>query len=131
LEVVRKDQTLRISVSPGEYPEIPPPVVTRTQPRDVRIADLGLEVQWLTADEAKKFNVKLTDGVIVTQVTHDGLAHQRGIKPGDIITSANGERTFSPAQLREALRGADLKKGVRLELTSGETGRTETLKAGE
>jgi serine protease Do len=69
--------------------------------------------------------------VIVTQVNPGGLAAKGGIKPGDVITSANQERTFSPAQFRDVLRGADLKKGVVLEITSGETRRNETLQAGE
>ena len=131
LEVFRLDKTLRISVSPGEYPEARAAVVATRIPRGVQAADLGLEIQWLNADAAKKFSVKLTDGVIVTQVTAGGLADKEGIKPGDIITAANQERTFSPAQFREALRGADLKKGVVLEITSGETKRSETLKTGE
>ncbi len=131
LEVFRGDKTLHISVSPGEYPEAPTAVVARLKPRGVQAADLGLEIQWLNADTAKKFSVKLTDGVIVTQVTPGGLAEKEGIKLGDIITAANQERTFSPAQFRDALRGADLKKGVLLEIASGETRRTETLKAGE
>ena len=129
LDVIRGEKSLRVSVKPGEYAELEPRVVARKSARGIQTAELGLVVQWLTASEAKKFGVQLTDGVIVTEVNADGLARQRGIKPGDIITSVNHERTFSPAQFREALRGGDLKKGVLLEWTSGETQRSETLKA--
>ena len=104
-------------------------MIARKQSRPLQAADLGLEVQWLTAEEAKKFGAKLTDGVIVTTVKPSSPAAQRGIKPGDVITSVNQERTFSPAQFREALQGTELKKGVRLDLSSGDTQRSETLKA--
>jgi serine protease Do len=129
LEVFRESKTIRVSVKPGEYVEAKPVLLARKKSRGIQTADLGLEVQWLTADEAKKLGVKLADGVVVTAVKPSGLAAQRGIKTGDIITSVNQERTASPAQFREALQGADLKKGVLLELTSGEARRSETLKA--
>ena len=129
LEVFRLNKTIRVSVKPGEYVEAKPVLLARKKSHGIQTADLGLEVQWLTAEEAKKSGAKLTDGVIVTTVKPAGLAAQRGIKTGDIITSVNHERTVSPAQFREALQGADLKKGVLLELTSGEAQRLETLKA--
>ncbi len=131
LEVFRQDQTLRLKVTPGEYVEAPPPVIAGNRSRGLPVGDLGVEIQWLEAAAAKKFKVKLTDGVVISKVKEGGAAWSNGLKPGDIITSVNRELTHSPAQFREALQGADLKTGVLVEWTSGETRRSETLKAAE
>jgi serine protease Do len=132
LEIVRKGKPLKIAVKPGEYVD---PLETiaaiqkkASEPIAVR---LGLKVEWLTQELADKFTAKLTDGVIVTSVEKSSLAEKHKIKPGDVITAVNDERTASPAQFREALRGADLKKGVALKVVSGESTHTETVKEPE
>ena len=129
LEVVRQSKTIRVSVKPGEYVEAKPNLIARKKSRPLQATDLGLEVRWLTDEQAKIFGAKLIDGVMVTTVKPSSPVARQGIKPGDVITSLNQQHTFSPAQFREALQGADLKKGFQLEWASGETKRSETIKA--
>lgn len=129
LEVVRNDKTIRVSVKPGEYPEPKPVVLTRKKSRALQTSDLGVEVEWLTEETAKKFDAKGTDGVLISEVKPDSLAAKRGLKPGDVITAINHERTLSPAQFRETLAGADLKAGILLEFTRGQEQLKETLKS--
>ncbi|MSU58037.1 MAG: PDZ domain-containing protein [Pedosphaera sp.] len=132
LEVVRNGKTLKLAVKPGEYVDpVETLVAKRQKENEPPTARLGLKVQWFTQEEADKFKVKLTDGVIITGVDKNSPAAKRGLKPGDIITSVNRERTTSPAQVREALHNADLKKGVELQLVSGGASRAETLKVSE
>ena len=132
LEVVRNGKPLKLTVNPGEYVEQNESIAARPRKSGEPLAvRLGLKVEWLTQELADKFTVKLTDGVIVTNVEKSSPAAKRGIKPGDVITAVNDELTASPAQFREALRGADLKKGVVIKLVSGDSNRTETLKESE
>lgn len=129
LEVMRNEKPVRVSVSPGEYIEPKPVAVARTKSRGLQPADLGLTIEWLNEDSARKFGVKVTEGVLVTAVFSNSPAAKLNLKPGDIITSVNHQRTLSPAQFRETLQGADLKKGVRVEFLREEKPDSGTLKA--
>jgi serine protease Do len=66
---------------------------------------LGVTVDPLTHQLAEYFGAK--DGVLVTAVTDGSAAAKAGIKAGDVITSINGERVTSRADLMGALRRAD------------------------
>jgi len=43
----------------------------------------------------------------------------KGLKPGDIITGLNQQTVTNTRQFRDALRKADLKKGVIVNFVSG------------
>jgi serine protease Do len=81
-------------------------------------ANLGLTVHPVTRQLADHFGVNMTEGVIIVAVDKNGPAAQNEIKPGDIITSVNQQPVANPKQFRDALKQADLKKGVLLNLTS-------------
>jgi S1-C subfamily serine protease len=68
--------------------------------------------------------------VVVIAVDKSTPAARKGIKPGDVITSVNQQAIASPQQFRDALKNADLKKGVAVKLLSGSTTRVEVLQAG-
>jgi S1-C subfamily serine protease len=57
-----------------------------------------------------------------------GVAARSMIKPGDIVTDVNQRKVSGPRTFRELLKGANLKKGVLLNLISGNTSRFEILK---
>lgn len=50
---------------------------------------LGVEAQQITPELAQSFDLKSTDGVIITAIYNNGPAHQAGLRPGDIITQLN------------------------------------------
>lgn len=91
---------------------------------------MGVTVHPLTRELAKQFGVDLTPGVVVIAVDQGTPAARKGIKPGDIITSVNHQAVASPQEFRDALKGADLKKGVAFKLLSGSATRVEVLKEG-
>lgn len=128
LEVVREEKTLRVSVSPGEYVEPKPVAVARPKSSGQIAAYLGLNIEPLTAESAKKYGIKLNDGVVVSAVFADSPAAKIKLKRGDVITSINRQPTFSAAQFREALQEADLKTGVLVEFLRDEKPRTEMLR---
>jgi serine protease Do len=92
---------------------------------------LGLKVKALTSDLAKKYNVDMTDGVIVTYVDKNSLAAQSGIQEGDIITSIEEQTITNPKQFQDAIKNVDMKKGIIVHLISDGTAKFEVLKASE
>jgi serine protease Do len=136
LDVYRSDLTghgkaVQVQVQPAEWVE---PAATlasaRRSPSESTAAGLGLTVHPLTRELAKQFRVDLTKGVIVIAVDKGTPAARKGIKPGDVITSVNQRAVANPEQFREALKGADMKKGVAFKLVSGSAARVEVLKEG-
>ncbi len=129
LDVVRADKHIKVKVRPGEVPDDSAPVVNRRKAREAPEPEfLGIKVQALTTDLAKQFEVDLTEGVIVSEVESGSVAEQKGIRPGEIITDLNRHKVTNVREFKEALKAADPKKGILVNLI-GEGGRRfEVLK---
>ena len=137
LEVFRKTKEggkqIKVIVKPGEWVE-KNEVASNTDSNSAEGGatgnPLGLSVKALTADQARKFNVDMTEGVIVTFVDKTGLAAQSGIQEGDIITSIDDHPILNSKQFHEAVKNVDTKKGAIIHLVSDGTAKFEILKAG-
>lgn len=64
---------------------------------------LGVTVQDLTPDLAKSFNIKETEGAVVSQVMKDSAAEKAGVKQGDVIVSVDGKPVKGSSDLRNAI----------------------------
>jgi serine protease Do len=129
LDVVRGKEHLAISVTPQVMPA-PEELAAKTHrsQSQAQPAALGLSVQGLTKDLAKHYGVDLTAGVIVTAVEADSPADQRGLKAGDVITEVNRRPVSTLRQFGEAVKAADLRRGVMLNLISEGESRFVVLK---
>jgi serine protease Do len=137
LDVFRPDakgngKTIRIKVSPAEWVQPAAKVVTlsRNSTLERDPAGLGVMVHVLTREMAKQFGSEATEGVLVIAVDKGTPAAQKGIKAGDIITAVDKQPVTSLQQFQDALKKADLKKGIALNLLNGTTTRLEIVKAG-
>ena len=132
LSVVRDGKSLKVKITPEEWPDDPAEVASATKKsNEIEADDLGIVVKPLTKELAKEYSLKHTDGLIVTEVDEDGPAAKRGIKPGTVITEVNRKPVADLQDFRNAMKGADLKKGVRLGIVSDGFSKFEVLKSGE
>ncbi len=60
-------------------------------------------MQALTAALAQEFELKESEGVLVSKVERGGLAHSEGIQEGDFITEVNRHPVRNVAQFSEVL----------------------------
>lgn len=84
----------------------------------------GLEVDDITPLMARYFNLKSTDGVIVTGVERNSPAARAGLQVGDIIVEVNGQRIRGYREIRDIIEESDLRAGDVLQLKVYRDGRT-------
>jgi serine protease Do len=75
---------------------------------------LGIHVEDLTPELAKRLNVDKDAGVVITAVDQDSLAAQAGLRGGMVISQINRQPIHSAADAKAALEDASLDKGVLL-----------------
>jgi serine protease Do len=132
LDVIRLGKNIKVKVKPGEWVD----KNAATQAKAATAHDtgstggLGLTVKPITRDLADQYSVEMTEGVIVTGVDKKGLAAKSGIKPGDVISSVNQQPVTTLKQFQDAVKNADIKKGVIINLVSEGTAKFEILKEG-
>ena len=133
LDTIRGGKPIKIKVKTEAWPEPAQPVAEhRPATEAAESPALGFAVKVLTQDLAKEFEVEVTPGLIVTEVAEDGLAAQTGLQPGDVITAVNQQNVTTLKEFRRAVKNADPKKGVLLNLVREGVSRLEVLKeAGE
>ncbi len=114
--VIRGGDKRSVTVEIGELPvqaEEGPEVATEGENEQ-----LGLSVEPLNESSAKRSRTTRTEGLVITEVSPQGLAAKAEIRPGDIIVSINGQEITTITQFKEALAKGDLKKGVRMVVES-------------
>lgn len=128
LKVQRGRRQTYVRVIAGEFVE--PRLAVRPEPRIDSFAPsaLGITVHPLTPDLADQFGVSVTHGVIVVAVDRGSPAANKGIQPGDVITGIGRQPISSPEEFADALKQADLKKGIVVRLVRGNQARFEILK---
>ncbi len=88
------DRAKIIPREPGESNE------DTSEPNESGRTKLGLTVQTLTPQQAHDFEVKVDEGVIVTNVQAGGVGDEAGLKPRDVILQVNKTIVRSPEDLK-------------------------------
>ena len=87
------DQQLASADSKGGKPE--------DTAKPTAIAGLGLSLAPITPEAKDKYQLGASQkGVVVTEVTPDGPAANRGLKPGDVIVEVQQEPVSTPADVQ-------------------------------
>lgn len=76
--------------------------------------ELGLSVQTLTSELARRLGYEDLSGVVVTEVESGSPAEEKGIQPGDLITEVNRATVRNLRQWNEAVKKASEKGKVLL-----------------
>ncbi|MBI3877149.1 MAG: trypsin-like peptidase domain-containing protein [Verrucomicrobia bacterium] len=129
LDVFRNGKKTQVKVTPAEMPAEPMLAARRSEPANEPVKnDLGIAVKPLTRELAEEYDLKQTQGLLVTAVEEDSPAGAKGIQPGDVITEVNHKAVKTTKDLRDALKPADLKKGVLVNFVSRGVSKFEVLK---
>ncbi|MBO1328597.1 DegQ family serine endoprotease [Acetobacter suratthaniensis] len=102
------DATVVVGTLP-ETPEEPPakPAQETKGPTTLSFADFGFSVAALDAAARQKYNLSASQkGVLVSSVHDDGVAAERGLKEGDVITEVQQAEVTTPAALKQRLDAA-------------------------
>jgi serine protease Do len=85
---------------------------------------LGLQLQTLTEELATRHGVPdVKGGVVITKVDRNSPAAREGLRVGDVVTEVGNTAVGNVEEFNAALKKQDLKKGVRLYVTSREGAR--------
>ncbi len=90
--------------------------------------DLGVEVSDLTADEADAYHA--TDGVLIRKVDPDGIAAEKGLRPGMLIHKVGKTVVKNVHDFETALKHESLKDGVLMQVRTQRGSQFVVLQAG-
>lgn len=119
--VLREQRAVTLQVvlreMPNEVAKATGPGGRRTSPsagRHVQNSAFGLRVAELTGELAARLGYEDVEGVLVTEVTPNGLADKKGIRPGTLIRRVENKPIASLADFEAAMEEVSPRKGVLL-----------------
>jgi serine protease Do len=131
LEVFRAGKSFQVKLSAGEWADPVAQAAARTGAHsEADPAGLGITVHPMNRELANQFGIETGPGLIIVGIEKGSIAAGQGIKPGDVVTAVNQQPVTNVKQFNEALKKADVKKGVILNLLSGDIARFEILRQG-
>jgi serine protease Do len=101
VKVIRKGQEQRVKVKVDEMPQEQRQAAVEGGAPEER---LGLIVQELTPELARRLEVPNARGVVVTDVEEGSPADEVGIRPGDVILEVNQQKITSLEDYRAAVQ---------------------------
>ena len=99
VEVVRDKRPLILKVKIGERPDDFEQLTEAPEE-----AWRGMEVSEITADYARRYNIKEQQAVVVTHVEPDSPADEAGLVPGDVILAINRKRIRNLEDYKSAIK---------------------------
>ena len=70
---------------------------------EVRRAHLGVQMQDISEDLAKAFNIDSSSGAVVTRIVENSAADKAGLQVGDVITAVDGHKLMNADSLRNTV----------------------------
>jgi serine protease Do len=107
--VWRGGREVTLTATIGELPEDTQQAAATPGPQDrggrpVEVPGLGMRVASITPELRERFSLSAeARGVVVVEVTPNGPAAERGIRPGDVVVEVQQEAVATPAELQERI----------------------------
>lgn len=92
---------------------------------------LGVQIQPLTSELSKQFNLKDENGALLVDVVEGGPADKAGLKRGDVITEYDGKKIENPSLFKNMVASTRPGKTVRIRLVRDGSTLTTTVVVGE
>jgi serine protease Do len=118
--VLRDGKREKVTVTLGTRPPKEELAAGGSKPSDVT-EQLGLTVQTLTDDMARRLNYQGPTGVLVTRVDSGSEAASKGISPGMVILEVNRESVKNTKEFYDAVEKSVKKGTVLLLVTDGDS----------
>jgi serine protease Do len=121
--IVREGKEMTVNITVKEMPHdysvasstLVPGKAAPETPKTDNIADLGIDIEATNPETLQKLGYKAeTAGVLVSSVKDDSPAAHAGLREGMVIEKVGSKKVASPAEFKEALKGAPVEKGVLL-----------------
>ncbi|MCY2951693.1 MAG: trypsin-like peptidase domain-containing protein [Planctomycetota bacterium] len=136
MDVFHDGKTQKVTIKLGEQPENlaaargsmgrqNPPGESGTS----NFSSLGLQVMTLTPELADQRGLELKSGAIITRVDRGSPAAKQGLQRGDVISEVGKTQIKTADDFGAALKKVDLKKGVRMYVTTPQGSRLVFLSA--
>jgi serine protease Do len=81
-------------------------------------SDLGLDLGNVNDPKAQQYDLSQKSGAVVLHVNPNSPAAEAGLHDGDVITQINGQKVTDAQAADQALTKADVKTGVRMQVTN-------------
>jgi serine protease Do len=116
LEIFRNGETMKRTVELAERtPERLAQRGTMRQPSPPSATtELGMRVQPLTRDLARRLGAEDVEGVVIARVVPNSIAARAGMSQGDIVTRIGDQNVSSIDEFTKAFDNIDLAEGVRM-----------------
>lgn len=92
---------------------------------------IGVYLQELNRDLSEHFGVEEGTGLLVAQVSKDSPAEEAGIKVGDVIVKADGERVERVTALQKLIQGKDRGEKISIEFLRDKKKKTAEVEIDE
>jgi serine protease Do len=90
-----------------------------TESQEGALEKYGLQIQNVTADLAKRFQIESEEGVIISEVEQGSPAAEAGLQPGMIIMEINRKKVSNSRQFQAELKIADKRILLRVKSERG------------
>jgi serine protease Do len=126
LEILRDGSKMTKSVTVGQLDE--DRAVLARGGSSAQSRNIGLTVQNLSDELARRLGYTGLSGVVVTEVEPGSAAEQAGIESGDLIVEVNRQPVNNVKEFQEVVANSDASKGVLLLVTDGNLSRYVALR---
>lgn len=94
-------------------------------------AFLGVRMQELTDEVREGLDIKVKNGVLISEVIEDSPAEKAGIEDGDVVVKFGRKKVTSPEELSELVGDADVGDDVKIQFSRGGKSKTVTVTLGD